>query len=72
MKQILQNLSSGETLLADVPAPKVRRGHLLIETEASLVSLGTEKMLINFGKANLLDNARTDFENAPDITIAER
>ena len=57
MKQILQNLSSGETLLADVPAPKVRRGHLLIETEASLVSLGTEKMLINFGKANLFDKA---------------
>jgi predicted dehydrogenase/threonine dehydrogenase-like Zn-dependent dehydrogenase len=67
MKQILQNLSSGETLLADVPAPKVRSGHLLIETEASLVSLGTEKMLINFGKANLLDKARQQPEKVMQV-----
>lgn len=67
MKQILQNLSSGETILADVPAPKVRRGHLLIETEASLVSLGTEKMLINFGKANLLDKARQQPEKVMQV-----
>ena len=67
MKQILQNLSSGETLLADVPAPKVRAGHLLIETEASLVSLGTEKMLINFGKANLLDKARQQPEKVKQV-----
>ena len=67
MKQILQNLSSGETMLADVPAPKVRRGHLLIETEASLVSLGTEKMLINFGKANLLDKARQQPEKVMQV-----
>ena len=67
MKQILQNLSSGETLLAEVPAPKVRRGHLLIETEASLVSLGTEKMLIDFGKANLLDKARQQPEKVKQV-----
>lgn len=67
MKQILQNLSSGETLLADVPAPKVRRGYLLIETEASLVSLGTEKMLINFGKANLIDKARQQPEKVKQV-----
>ncbi|MDG1302227.1 MAG: bi-domain-containing oxidoreductase [Opitutae bacterium] len=58
MKQILQNLSSGETTLTEVPEPKVRKGHLLIRTEASLVSVGTEKMLVDFGKANLLDKAR--------------
>ncbi len=57
MKQILQNLSSGETLLAEVPAPRVRANHVLIETAASLVSLGTERMLIDFGKANLLEKA---------------
>ena len=58
MKQILQNLSSGETMLVEVPAPGVRPGHLLIRTEASLVSVGTEKMLIDFGKANLIDKVR--------------
>lgn len=67
MKQILQNLSSGETLLADVPAPKVRAGYLLIETEHSLVSLGTEKMLIDFGKANLLDKARQQPEKVKQV-----
>lgn len=58
MRQILQNLRSGETLLADVPAPGVRAGHVLIRTETSLVSLGTERMLVSFGQANLLDKAR--------------
>lgn len=58
MKQILQNLGSGETLLAEVPAPGVRAGCLLIRTETSLVSLGTEKMLVDFGRANFLQKAR--------------
>lgn len=58
MKQILQNLGTGETILADVPCPNIRSGHLLIQTQCSLISLGTERMLIDFGKANLLDKAR--------------
>lgn len=58
MKQILQNLGSGETMLAEVPAPGVRAGSLLIRTEASLVSLGTEKMLVDFGRANFIQKAR--------------
>ncbi len=58
MRQILQNLGTGETLLADVPAPGPRRGHLLIATRASLVSLGTEKMLVDFGKAGWIAKAR--------------
>ncbi len=58
MKQILQNLSSGETSLADIPSPKVRAGHLLIQTSRSLVSAGTERMLVEFGKANFLEKAR--------------
>ena len=67
MKQILQNLGSGETLLADVPAPLVRAGHLLIRTEASLVSLGTEKMLVAFGQANLLEKARQQPEKVKQV-----
>ncbi len=58
MKQILQNLGSGETLLAEVPCPRRARGSLMIETTKSLVSLGTEKMLIDFGKAGLIAKAR--------------
>jgi threonine dehydrogenase-like Zn-dependent dehydrogenase/predicted dehydrogenase len=58
MRQILQNLSNGETLLADVPCPRVSPGTLLIETRRTLVSAGTERMLVDFGKANLIDKAR--------------
>ena len=58
MKQILQNLSSGETMVEDVPVPIALPGHLLIASSASLVSAGTERMLLEFGKANMLDKAR--------------
>lgn len=58
MRQILQNLKTGITEIAEVPCPQVKPGHLLIKTHASVVSAGTEKMLVDFGKANLLDKAR--------------
>ena len=58
MKQILQNLSNGETNILDIPCPKVTKGTLLIASSNSLVSAGTERMLIEFGKANMLDKAR--------------
>lgn len=58
MKQILQNLKDGTTTLAEVPAPRVVAGHLLIHTSTTLVSAGTERMLVEFGKANWLDKAR--------------
>ena len=58
MKQILQNLKTGDTELVDVPAPGVMAGHLLIRTHRSIISLGTERMLVEFGRANLLDKAR--------------
>jgi predicted dehydrogenase/threonine dehydrogenase-like Zn-dependent dehydrogenase len=58
LKQIIQSFKTGETILEDVPAPKVRAGYVLIKTTRSLVSLGTERMLVEFGKANLLQKAR--------------
>ncbi len=44
--------------MEDVPAPQVRRGHILIQTTRSLVSAGTERMLVEFGRANLFQKAR--------------
>ncbi|WP_299677793.1 bi-domain-containing oxidoreductase [uncultured Dokdonia sp.] len=58
MKQIIQSFKTGETILEEVPAPKVKRGHVLIRTSKSLVSLGTERMLVEFGKSNLIAKAR--------------
>ncbi|CAM3853803.1 bi-domain-containing oxidoreductase [Aquirufa aurantiipilula] len=58
MLQIIQDLKKGDTLLEEVPAPLVRKGAVLIKTRRSLVSLGTEKMLVEFGKGNLISKAR--------------
>ena len=58
MKQLTQSLRTGQTTLEEVPAPQVRPGCVLIQTRRSLVSLGTERMLVEFGKASLLDKAR--------------
>lgn len=59
MKQVLQNLRSGQTEVAELPAPGLGRGQLLIQTRASLISAGTERMLVEFGKASLLAKARS-------------
>lgn len=58
MKQVLQNLKDGSTEVADVPCPRVGAGQLLIRTISTLVSAGTERMLVDFGKASLIDKAR--------------
>ena len=58
MKQIIQDLKSGATVLEEVPVPLVKSGYVLIRTSRTLVSLGTERMLVEFGKANLIDKAR--------------
>lgn len=56
MKQLLQNLRTGQVDLAEVPHPLARAGHLLIATEKSLVSTGTERMLVEFGKGGPIDD----------------
>ena len=58
MKQILQNIKSGETILAEVPCPRLKPGHLLVRTTVSLISAGTERMLMEFGKAGWVEKAR--------------
>jgi predicted dehydrogenase/threonine dehydrogenase-like Zn-dependent dehydrogenase len=58
MKQIIQDLKRGNTILEEVPAPQVKAGSVLIKTTITLVSLGTERMLVEFGKANYLEKAR--------------
>jgi threonine dehydrogenase-like Zn-dependent dehydrogenase/predicted dehydrogenase len=58
MKQVLQNLKTGETEVVDLPIPAVKRGQLLITTTQSLISAGTERMLVEFGKAGWIEKAR--------------
>lgn len=59
MRQILQNIANGETQLVDVPCPQNQTGQLLISTTKSLVSVGTERMLIDFGKSSWIQKARS-------------
>ena len=58
MKQILQSLKTGVTKTAEVPCPAIQRGQILIRSSVTLVSAGTERMLVEFGKAGWIDKAR--------------
>ena len=58
MRQIIQSFQTGQTILEEVPAPQASKGTVLIQTTRSLVSLGTERMLVEFGKSNLISKAR--------------
>ncbi len=59
MKQLLQHMKSGDTVVTDVPAPVVRPGFVLVRNAASLVSAGTERMLVEFAGKNLVEKARS-------------
>ena len=58
MKQILHNLRIGSTEIAEIPCPAVQRGQILIRSTRTLVSAGTERMLVEFGKAGWIEKAR--------------
>ena len=58
MKQILQNLKSGVITVEDVPVPSTQSSQLLISTSVTLISVGTEKMLLDFGKGGWIEKAR--------------
>jgi predicted dehydrogenase/threonine dehydrogenase-like Zn-dependent dehydrogenase len=58
VKQLLQSLATGASSLPELPAPVVARSQLLIRSSCSLVSSGTERMLVDFGKASWIDKAR--------------
>ncbi|MGB3646407.1 MAG: bi-domain-containing oxidoreductase [Mesorhizobium sp.] len=58
MRQVLQSLKTGATEVAEVPCPASGRGQVLIRTARTLVSAGTERMLVDFGKAGFIGKAR--------------
>lgn len=59
MKQVLQNMKTGETQVEDVPVPQVGEGAALVKTNASLVSAGTERMLVEFARQSLAGKAKS-------------
>jgi len=59
MKQIVQSASTGALSVREVPVPGVKPGHLLVRTAASLISAGTERMVVEFSKRSLLGKAKS-------------
>lgn len=57
MKQVIQSTRTGKLALKEVPSPRVRGGHLLVRTQASLISAGTERMIIDFARKTLAAKA---------------
>lgn len=58
MKQLIQSYKTGELGLCDVPSPSCDRNGVLVATSASLVSAGTEKMIVDIAKKSLLGKAK--------------
>ncbi|MEW6029088.1 MAG: bi-domain-containing oxidoreductase [Chloroflexota bacterium] len=59
MKQLLQNIKNGKTTVEDVPVPTPREGQALVKVAASLVSAGTERMIVEFAEKSLVGKARS-------------
>lgn len=72
MKQLLQSLKDGTTIVADVPAPCCGSGQIQVRTSVSLVSAGTERMLVEFGKGNLIQKARSQPDRVKQVLEKSR
>src|SRR5690606_29337226 len=67
MRQVVQFLKNGMTNVIELPVPRIRDGHLLVETSRTLVSPGTERILVDFGRAGWLEKARQQPERVREI-----
>ena len=67
MLQVVQNLNDGKTSLAEVPMPLCGSRSVLIRTTHTLVSLGTEKMLVDFGKGSFLQKAKQQPDKVKEV-----
>ena len=63
MKQIVLDVSNGETKVIEVPEPSLRPGGIIVKNIFSVISIGTEKNIVNFAKKNVIGKAR----NRPDL-----
>ncbi|MCJ7696229.1 MAG: bi-domain-containing oxidoreductase [Anaerolineaceae bacterium] len=59
MKQLLQDMKSGQTTITEVPVPKPADNAALVRTAASLVSVGTERMLVEFAQQSLVGKVKS-------------
>ena len=67
MRQVLQNLRDGQTGIVEVSAPGLRHNSLLIHTRRTLISAGTERMLVEFSKGGFLAKAKSQPEKVKQV-----
>lgn len=67
MKQLLQNLKTGSTNLVDIPLPEIKENYIMVKSVNSIVSAGTERMLVDFGKSNYFQKARQQPEKVKQV-----
>ena len=67
MKQLFQNLKNGQSVIIEAPKPVLTEGQVLIHTRATLISSGTERMLVDFAKASYRDKARQQPEKVRQV-----
>tara|TARA_B100000401_G_scaffold333186_1_gene232362 strand:+ start:1439 stop:3565 length:2127 start_codon:yes stop_codon:yes gene_type:complete len=67
VKQVIQSLSNGIVELIELPVPEIGENEILVQTSCSLISSGTERMLINFGESNLLQKAGKNPERVKEV-----
>jgi predicted dehydrogenase/threonine dehydrogenase-like Zn-dependent dehydrogenase len=72
MKQLFQSLVTGASDLPEIPSPSVGRCQLLIRSTCSLVSAGTERMLVEFGKSSWFDKARQQPDKVQEVLAKAR
>jgi predicted dehydrogenase len=67
MQQLLQSLTDGHILLEEIPVPRPAPNGVLIRTSRSLISSGTERMLLDFGRAGWLEKIRQQPERVQQV-----
>jgi predicted dehydrogenase/threonine dehydrogenase-like Zn-dependent dehydrogenase len=72
MKQLSQNLRTGELSVSEVPEPQVSPGQVLVQTAFSLISAGTERSLVEIGKKSLLGKALSRPDRVRQVMLSVR
>ena len=67
MKQLLQSLKTGDTFIEECPTPSVSQHSVRIKTSKTLISPGTERMLVDFGKSSILTKAKKQPEKVKQV-----
>ena len=67
MKQIIQYLNNEEISIIEAPKPTIKKKNIIIKSEFSLISSGTEKMITDFAKSNFLGKAAQQPERLKEV-----